>query len=163
MKSPARLFTLLAVMIAAACYPPEAVVDMEAETAALTAAAQAYHDGAVAMDTEALLTLHSPDVVIYAPDTPTIDTWAGLEEFMAGFEDAPGFQVELELTDVVVSADGAMGYTVGIGSMTMDGPEGEPMTEYVRDFHVWTKNADGEWKLVVDIWNSPVPMVEGEH
>ena len=163
MKRPARLFTLLAVMIAAACYPPEAVVDMEAEVASLTAVAQAYHDGAATMDIEALLALHSPDVVIYAPDTPTVDTWAGVEEFVDGFSSVPGFQVELELTDVVVSTDGAMGYTVGTGAMTFDGPEGESMTEYVRDFHVWTKNAEGVWKLVVDIWNSPVPMVEGEH
>lgn len=163
MKRCTRLFTLLAVMLAAACSPPEVMVDMEAEVASLTAAAQAYHDGAATMDLESIQALHSHDAVIYAPDTPTVDTWEGVQEFMAGFEAAPGIQVELELTDVVVSAGGTMGYSVGVGSITMDGPEGERIVEYTRDVHVWTKNADGEWKLVLDVWNSPVPMVEGEH
>ena len=163
MKRSARLFTLLAVILTAACSPPETMVDMEAEVASLTAAAQAYHDGAATMDMDGIMALISPDVVIYAPATPTIDTWAGAEEFMGGFPEIPGIQVALELTDVVVSAGGTMGYTMGVGSMTMDGPEGEPVVEHIRDFHVWTKNAEGEWKLVVDIWNSPVPMMEGEH
>jgi len=162
MKRSARSLTVLAAVLAAACAPPEAVVDMEAEIASLTAVAQAYHDGTATMDTEAIYALHSPEAVIYPPETPTINTPAGVQEFMAGFESAPGIQVELELTDVVVSAGAAMGYTLGVGSITMDGPDGEPMVEHVRDFHVWTKNADGVWKLVVDIWNSPVPLTEGD-
>lgn len=27
----------------------------------------------------------------------------------------------------------------------------------VRDFHVWKKQADGSWKVAVDIWNSGLP------
>jgi len=157
------LLTVLAAMLAAACAPPEAVVDMEAEIASLTAVAEAYHDGTTTMDLDAIQALYSHDAVVYAPEMPTIDTWEGIQEWMGEFASATGMQVELELTDVVVSAGGTMGYTMGVGSITMDGPGGEPMTEHVRDFHLWTKNADGEWKLVVDIWNSPVPMVEGEH
>jgi ketosteroid isomerase-like protein len=44
-----------------------------------------------------------------------------------------------------------------MGDITVDGPDGEPVSESVRDFHVWRKDADGEWKLVIDIWNSPIP------
>jgi ketosteroid isomerase-like protein len=157
------MLTLLAVALAAACYPSETVVDMEVEIASLTEVAQAYHDGAAVMDIEAVYALHSPEAVVYAPDTPTIDTPDGIREFMAGFESAPGISVDLDLADVVVSAGGAMGYTLGVGTITMDGPDGEPVVEQVRDFHVWVKDADGVWKLVVDIWNSPVPVMEGEH
>ena len=147
-------------MLAMACTPPEAVVDMEAETAALRATAQAYHDAATALDMEGVATLYAPDGVIYAPDTPTIEGMAAIREFADGFSSVPGVQIQRDLVDVVVSPSADMGYTLGVGSIIMDGPDGEPMTEHTRDFHVWTKNAAGEWKLVVDIWNSPVPLEE---
>lgn len=163
MKRPARRLTLFAVALTAACYPSEAVVDMEAEVASLTEVAMAYHDGVATMDIEAVYALYSPEAVMYPPEAATIDTPDGIREFMSEVESAPGVTVQLDLTDVVVSAGGAMGYTLGVGTITTDGPEGEPVVERIRDFHVWTKDAEGVWKLVVDIWNSPVPTMEGEH
>ena len=62
------------------------------------------------------------------------------------------------LIDAVVSEAGDMGYTYADAEITVDGPDGEPVTENLRDFHVWTKNADGAWRVVVDIWNSPDPL-----
>lgn len=147
-------------MLAVACAPPEAVVDMEVETAALRATAQAYHDAATGMDTEALVDLYAPDAVMYPPDLPAVEGIDAVGEYASGFTSVPGIQIHLELVDVVVSSGAGMGYTLGTGTIIMDGPDGEPMTEHVRDFHVWTKNAAGEWKLVVDIWNSPVPLDE---
>jgi ketosteroid isomerase-like protein len=72
-----------------------------------------------------------------------------------------GFGIELDLEEVVVSSSGDLGYTLGIGEITMEGPDGEPVVETIRDFHVWRKDAAGEWKLAVDIWNSPEPPPEG--
>ena len=59
---------------------------------------------------------------------------------------------------VVVAASGDLGYTYAEGEVTLDGPDGETITEVIRDFHVWTKDADGEWRVAVDIWNSPNPL-----
>lgn len=150
----------LAAMLAVACTAPEAVVDMEAETAALRATAQAYHDAAANEDTEALVDLYAPDAVMYPPDLPAVEGIDAVREYAGGFTSVPGIQIQLDLVEVVVSPGADMGYTLGTGTIIMDGPDGEPVTEHVRDFHVWTKNAAGEWKLVVDIWNSPVPLEE---
>jgi len=136
------------------------VVDIAAETAALRAAAQAYHDAAGVMDIDAVAALYAADAAIYAPDTPTIQGTDGVNAFIAGFAAAPGIQVDFELDEIVVSADADMGYTMGLGEMTVDGPDGEPLVESLRDFHVWRKDANGVWKLVVDIWNSPVPLTD---
>jgi ketosteroid isomerase-like protein len=158
MKSPTRWILGLLVLPVAACAPSAPGVDLEAETEALRAAAQAYHDAARVQDTEAVTALYAPDGIIYAPDTPTIQGTDGIYDFAAGFASVPGIQVELDLAEVVVSSSGDMGYTLGVGRITMDGPEGEPVVEDIRDFHVWHKDAEGAWKLVVDIWNSPVPL-----
>jgi ketosteroid isomerase-like protein len=133
---------------------------MAAETATLRAAAQAYHDAATVMDIDAVAALYAADAAVYAPDTPTIQDPDGVAAFLAGFAAAPGIQVDFDLVEVVVSADADMGYTMGLGEITMDGPDGEPLLESVRDFHVWRKDVDGTWKLVVDIWNSPVPLTD---
>ncbi len=160
MLRPGHWFTGLAATFTVACTPAAPVVDIAAETAALRAAAQAYHDAATVMDTDAVAVLYDANAAVYAPDTPTIQGMDGVEAFVAGFASAPGIQVQLDLVEVVVSADADMGYTMGLGEITMDGPDGEPLVESVRDFHVWRKDVDGAWKLVVDIWNSPVPLTD---
>jgi ketosteroid isomerase-like protein len=161
MRDVARWVTGLAAAFLAACAPAGPAVDVEAETEALRAAAQAYHDAARVQDTDAVTALYASDGIIYAPDTPTIQGTEGIYAFAAGFADVPGILVELDLEEVVVSSSGDLGYTLGIGEITMEGPDGEPVVETIRDFHVWRKDAAGEWKLAVDIWNSPEPPPEG--
>ena len=158
MKGPARWLAGFAAMCTLACAQAPPPVDLQAETEALRAAALAYHEGAATMDTDAVAGLYAPDAVVYAPDTPTVEGEANVQDFVRGFASVPGIQVTLELTDVVVSPGGQMGYTLGVGTMTMDGPDGAPVVEHLRDFHVWRKDATGSWKLVVDIWNSPTPL-----
>lgn len=157
MRHAARWATGLATALTAACAPAGPVVDVEAETEALRATAQAYHDAAAATDTDAIVALYASDGVIYAPDTPTIQGTDGIRGFASEFSAMPGVQIELDLVEVVVSSSGDLGYTLGLGEITMEGPDGEPVVESIRDFHVWRKDAAGEWKLVVDIWNSPEP------
>jgi uncharacterized protein (TIGR02246 family) len=161
MRDVARWVTGLAAAFLAACAPAGPAVDVEAETEALRAAAQAYHDAAATSDTEAIVALYASDGVMYAPDTPTIEGMDGIREFASAFAAIPGVQIELDLEEVVVSSSGDLGYTLGIGEITMEGPDGEPVVETIRDFHVWRKDAAGEWKLAVDIWNSPEPPPEG--
>jgi len=56
---------------------------------------------------------------------------------------------------------GDLGYTYAELQVDLDGPDGEPIAEVLRDFHVWAKDADGAWRVVVDIWNSPDPLPRG--
>jgi len=56
---------------------------------------------------------------------------------------------------VAISAGGDMGYTLADVALSIAGPDGAPVEQRYRDFHVWRKQ-DGTWKLAVDIWNSGV-------
>ena len=47
---------------------------------------------------------------------------------------------------------------LGDVTITVDGPDGAPVTAVEHDFHLWTKQDDGLWKLYIDIWNSPAPL-----
>ena len=149
-------FTVIAASACAA--PQEATVDLQAESAALMAAAQAYHDAAAALDTDAIAALYVEDAVAYPPNEPTVQGREGFRAYAEGFVSAPGIEMRFGQPDVVVAASGDLGYTYAEAEVTLDGPDGEPMTEVLRDFHVWVKDAGGAWLVVVDIWNSPDPL-----
>jgi len=59
--------------------------------------------------------------------------------------------------EVEVGDGGDLGYTLNQFVITFTGSEGQPVTEQGRDFHVWRRQADGAWKVVIDIWNSDQP------
>ena len=147
--------------IAASACAPGPTIDVDAETAALRAAAEAYHDAAQALDPDAISALYTVDAVAYPPNEPTVQGRAGFREYAAGFVGAPGIQMRFGQPQVEVAASGDLGYTYAEVQVTVDGPDDEPITENLRDFHVWTKDADGAWQIAVDIWNSPDALPDG--
>ena len=151
----------ITIIVAACAGPQEATVDLQAETAALRAATQAYDDALKALDAEAIAALYMDDAVAYPPNEPTVEGRAGFQEYAAAFVSAPGVQINMGVPRVVVAASGDLGYSYAEGEVTLDGPDGETITETLRDFHVWVRDAEGAWKVMVDIWNSPDPLPEG--
>jgi len=153
-----RAGVALALLVPAACAPAEPTLDLAAETAALRAAAEAYHAAGEALDPQAISALYAEDAVAYPPNEPTVDGRVGFEEYAAAFVAAPGIQMRFGTPEVVVGAGGDMGYTYAEVAASFNGPDGETINETLRDFHVWRKDATGEWKVAVDIWNSPDPL-----
>jgi len=148
-------------IIAAACAgPQESPIDLQAETAALRAAAQAYDVALRSLDADAISAFYMEDAVAYPPNEPTVEGRTGFREYAADFVSAPGVQINIGQARVVVAASGDLGYTYAEGEITLDGSDGETITEVLRDFHVWVKDGDGAWRVVVDIWNSPDPLPE---
>jgi ketosteroid isomerase-like protein len=77
-----------------------------------------------------------------------------LRSYLATFFMDSLFTVSFQPVMVEVSDDASMGYTMNNAALTYTGPDGKAATEKVRDFHVWRRQKDGSWKLLVDIWNS---------
>jgi uncharacterized protein (TIGR02246 family) len=136
--------------------PPE--IDIAAERAALTEAANRYHEAGHAVDVETIASLYASDALVLPPNSEAKKGMAGVREFLTAFAETPGFQVRFETPTVVVSEGGDLGYTLADIEITIDGPDGQPVTSRERDFHLWKKQADGSWKVVIDIWNSPDPL-----
>jgi ketosteroid isomerase-like protein len=122
--------------------------DLEAETLALKKAAEDYHN-------------HAPDVVsLYAPGArmmpPGRETVQGLEsirEFTESFKLMSELKINFSEPEVKVASGGGMGYTIAIATISFTDEEGVAHSSTSRDFHLWEKQADGSWKLVVDIWS----------
>lgn len=135
----------------------QSTVDIEAETAALRAAADKYHEAGSAADTATVASFLAADGLVMPPNEPSVTGPAGFEEYAEAFTGLDGFSMSFEEPIIAVSAGGDMGYTLADTIIGFDGPDGARVEDRLRDFHLWTKE-DGEWKVSVDIWNSENPL-----
>ncbi len=156
------ILTALAMLVVSGC-TTQTLIDMEAEMAALREAADAYHEAASALDVQAIVALYADDAIMIPPNADQVEGLEGVRNFASTFVEIQGLEMRFETTRVEVSSGGDMGWTLAISEMTFEDPDGQPGSDRVRDFHVWQKQADGSWKVVVDIWNSELPAVGPTH
>ena len=106
-------------------------------------------------DAAALATLYTEDATLLPPNSEMIKGRQGIEVFWQ----ATG---EMGVTDAVLTTVDVMGagdlaYEIGKYTITIQ-PEGqEPVEDMGKYVVVWKLQADGSWKLHVDIWNSSMP------
>lgn len=146
---------LLVATLVPACAPPPSDDDGGAE--ALRLAAEAYHAAASAKDAAGVVALYDEGAVMIPPGGEMVNGLDEVRGYRFGFISTPGVSLSFELARVEVSASGDMGWTLALGDITIQRPDGTTGKDLVRDFHVWRRQADGSWKVVVDAWNSGPP------
>lgn len=154
MNKTTTTWVVLASFSLGAC--TQAGVDMAAEEAALRAAAEAYHSAGENMDIAGFAASYTSGATILPPGEAKITGNEGARGFIAAFAEVPGASVSFSDMTVMIAGSGDMAYTLADAVVTVTGPDGQPMAEKVRDFHVWEKE-NGQWKISVDIWNEGAP------
>ena len=138
----------------------QSAVDVAAERAALREADSRYSQTGSTKDSNAFIALYASDGAVYPPEGPIVKGLDSIRSFLNPVFKDPAFATKFTPITLEVSQGGDMGYTINLLELTATGPNGKPVTEHIRDFHLWRKQADGSWKIVVDIWNAePSPIV----
>jgi ketosteroid isomerase-like protein len=148
-----RLAWSLSLLIAA-CTPAPGKPDLDAEKAALM---QASRDWAATIPTgnvDSILSYWSDDAVVMPPDEPAIVGKAAIRAFVTGMFAIPGFSITWEPEQAMISASGDMGYLIERNSATFSDSTGAKVTQLAKAVTVWRKDAQGQWKCVVDTWNN---------
>ena len=70
---------------------------------------------------------------------------------------SPGFAVNWKTSKVEVSTSGDLAYQLATYEITVNDPNGKPLTDRGKYVAVWKKEANRQWKVVLDIWNSNPP------
>ncbi|HWP36018.1 MAG TPA: DUF4440 domain-containing protein [Gemmatimonadales bacterium] len=153
-----RSFRLLvpAVLIASAACAPR--VDTAAELEALRQADAQYSQAAAAMNIDAFVGFYAPNATLYAPNMAPMSGTEAIRGFATQMSSMGGFSAVFHPTAAEVGSGGDIGYTLSHYVVTTNGPDGKPVTEKGPDFHLWKKQPDGSWKIIVDIWNSEDPL-----
>lgn len=150
---------MIAIAVLAGCAPaPPPVVDNRAEAlkqirAAEEAAIQAFGK----RDADLAASMYAPNAVVMITNMPAVNGPAIkplLKEMMAD----PNFSMTFNTAKVEAPASGEFGYTSGTYSMTMTDPKSKKMVrESGKYLTVYSKQADGSWKMQDDISNPDAP------
>jgi ketosteroid isomerase-like protein len=105
-------------------------------------------------DIDGILSYWTDDAVVLPPDLPPVQGKEALREYVLGSLEVPGFSITWSSDDAVLSPDGNLACLVGTNTVTVNAPDGHPMTIKGRVVTIWRKDPDGEWRCAVDIWNS---------
>ncbi len=66
----------------------------------------------------------------------------------------PGFALSFGSTKIEVAKSGDIAYDVGTFELRFNDASGKPTTEIGKYVVVWKKQADKQWKVVADIFNT---------
>jgi ketosteroid isomerase-like protein len=68
------------------------------------------------------------------------------------------FSIAWQPTKVEAARSGDIGYSVGTYHVMFTGPDKKMIMDDGKYSTVWKKQADGSWKLAVDMFNSNTPL-----
>jgi ketosteroid isomerase-like protein len=133
----------------AACQPAPAALS-EADRAAIQEVTDRFLVHIAAKNWDSLSVLYTEDGVIMPPNHAPVRGRAAIKEFGEAFPPLAAFAV----TNDVIEGSGTLAYVLGHGVMTV---EGTPPDTF-KFVEVRRKEADGVWRMAVDMFSSNLPV-----
>jgi ketosteroid isomerase-like protein len=151
----AKLFTVVAISILiVACN--ETKVDVKAEEAAIMKIDSTWASLAIeSKDVDKVVSYWADDAIVVPPGQPVVKGKDALRKMVEDSKNIPGFSITWKSSEIHFSSDGKMAYMSGENLVTMNDSTGNKLSIPGRGYTIWRKEADGDWKCVVDIWNNP--------
>ena len=155
---PIRLIILTALLsLFAACETQPAADTRAADEATLRNLDAEWSKAAGAKDADKTASYYSDDALIMPPNSPVLQGKAAARTMWQGMFSMPGFGGGWKSTKVEVARSGDLAYVTGAYEMNETDPNGKPKTDKGKYLEVWKKQADGNWKCVVDMFNTDLP------
>ena len=163
LRNTSLVVCLALAAVAASCSStpaPTPVIDSRAvDVQAVKDVEAAWLKDMAAKDADKFASYFAEDGSGLYPGAPVVNGKAAIKEMIAKFLADPNASWTAQDTRVVASKGGDMVYAQGTYSMTMTNPKTKkPMTDKGKYLTVFTKQADGSWKVAADTFNSDSPM-----
>jgi len=105
-------------------------------------------------DVDRIVSFWTDDAIVLPPGLPAVAGTAALREYVQSSLQIPGFRITWTSTDVRFSPDGKLAYMFSRNAVTVSDADGNPAKTTGRAVTVWRRDAGGEWRCAVDIWNA---------
>jgi ketosteroid isomerase-like protein len=162
MYSPHRpVFLAACAALLAGCQPkaPAAPVDESAAAVeAVRAADMAWEKAVSGRDTTAAVAAVEATGSVLAPNSPIATGPEAVRGVFAGFYGMPAMTIHWQPVVVEAARSGDLAYSRGTYELTFNDPKGKPVADHGKYATVWRKQADGTWKVVLDMFNSDMPL-----
>ena len=155
-----KLFLVLATvsaLVLSGCAPSAPQVDVAAEEAAIRSANADCSKAWAAKDVDRILSCYSVDASVLPSNAPIVTGKEAIRDLWSQLFEIPGFAVSWDISKLEVSRAGDLAYTRGTYEVMVNDATGNPVMGRGKWVGVWKKQADGQWKMVVDIGNSDQP------
>jgi uncharacterized protein (TIGR02246 family) len=158
---------LVVTLVAAACRsgaPETDRADSSAATsvadaiAAVRAADSSLAQAVAARDVNRTVSFYAEDASMLPVAEPIVTGREAIRAEWTKIFAIPGFANASRT--VHVDASGDLAYTRGTFQAQLTSPDGKPVTEVGKWVSVWRRQADGAWRVVVEIYNTDAPPPE---
>ena len=120
------------------------------DEAAIHALIEDWSAAAQAKDAARFTSIYADDAVVMLEGAPDLRGLTDIRAGIGGMMQDPNFALSFEADEVVVARSGDLAYETGTFSMTLSGPDLNPMSQAGNYVVVWRKQPDGAWKVIVD-------------
>ncbi|HEY5088649.1 MAG TPA: nuclear transport factor 2 family protein [Polyangia bacterium] len=153
---------LIAVIVSAASLIPFAAMAAQNDDAQIRALEARFAKAVAAKDIGAVMKVYSPHVFVFdvVPPRQYVGAVAYREDWKGLFAGFAG-PVKMQISDLVVSTDGMVGYGHSIQRVSGVDPKGKPVDLTVRVTDVYRKQA-GAWSIVQEHVSVPVDLDTGK-
>lgn len=102
-------------------------------------------------DVDAIVGYWTDDAIVMIPGMPTLRGKAAIRKYVEQSMKIPGFRIKWKPVEAHVSPSGDFGYLIERSSVTAPNAKGALETQEFRAVTIWRKEADGNWRDVVDL------------
>lgn len=141
-----------AIAVAIGCNMPKQT-DPAAEAAALQRVDEQWSAAAARNDLDATMSFYADGAVVLPGNSPIVTDAKAIRKLWAEML-APGNAVSWKVTKAEVAKSGELGYVYGTYELTTKDPKEHDKGKLVE---IWKKQSDGNWKCIVDTYNSDLP------
>jgi ketosteroid isomerase-like protein len=157
--SPIRIIHLLAALVfcGAFCIPAHAALSPEDRAAlqkAHAAATKPVEQSPSKVDWPAYVDAHYDAKAKLLPaGFPIVEGRDAIISFFNGLPSLTVFKIEA----VDMEGEESIAYIRGTYTISLSPPDGTTVNDQGKYVQVWRKRADGEWRCILDIYNSDLP------
>jgi ketosteroid isomerase-like protein len=154
-----RALLVSPVVLGLACdrQPSRATPDPAQGLAELRTADSLVQAAIVALDADRTASFYAEQAVMMPVAESIVEGRAAILAEWRHVFGIPGFANRARLVAVDVSTAGDFGYTRGTYESPMLGTDGQHLLERGKWVSVWKMQPDGQWRIVVDIFNTDTP------
>src|SRR6266571_3260986 len=110
-----------------------------------------------AKDVDKTVSYYAADAIVMPPNASSATTKEAIRSAWKEMLTTPGAAISWKASKVEVAKAGDLAYVSGTYEETMTDASGKPAKDRGKYVEIFKKQADGIWKVIVDIWNSDLP------
>ena len=150
---------LVAILFAAGCGENKPPDTRAADEKAIRDLDAQWSKAAAARDVDGTVSYYSDDASLLAPNAPIASDRQSIHASWASLL-GPDTSLSWQANKVEVARSSDLAYLVGTYQLTTKDAQGKPVSDNGKFVEVWKKQADNKWKVVADIFNSDLPVVQ---